>query len=213
MKRTPLQRKTPLTSGGQRRKRCPSCRVMFVPSRSSQAVCGEIECAIDHGQSERGQASARKALADVERREIKVRKEALKSRGDYAKEAQAVINRYVRLRDAHLGCISCDKPATWGGQWHCSHFRSVGAAAHLRFNLWNMNKSCSQCNAHLSGNIMVYRPRLVEKIGAEKVAWLERNQDLVRHEIPYLKRLKSVFTKKAKRLEKRYEGFGSCAAM
>ena len=52
---------------------------------------------------------------------------------------------------------------------------------------------------------MVYRPRLVEKIGAEKVEWLECNQDLVRHEIPYLKRLKAVFTKKAKRLEARIQ--------
>ncbi|WP_426103239.1 recombination protein NinG [Pseudomonas sp. PSPC3-3] len=205
MKRTPLQRKTPLTSNGTRRKRCSECRVMFTPSRSSQAVCGEIECAIAHGKSEKGRAIAGKALAEVGRRDIKVRKEKLKSRADHAKEAQAVINRYVRLRDAHLGCISCNKPANWGGQWHCSHFRSVGAAAHLRFNLWNMNKSCSQCNAHLSGNIMVYRPRLVEKIGAEKVAWLECNQDLVRHEIPYLKRLKAVFTKKAKRLEARIQ--------
>ncbi|MBL1311260.1 MULTISPECIES: recombination protein NinG [unclassified Pseudomonas] len=205
MKRTPLQRKTPLKSGAPRRKRCPECRAMFTPSRSSQAVCGEIECAIAHGKSEKVQASAKKALADIGRADIKVRKEKLKTRADHAKEAQAVINRYVRLRDAHLGCISCDKPATWGGQWHCSHFRSVGAAAHLRFNLWNMNKSCSQCNAHLSGNIMVYRPRLVEKIGAEKVEWLECNQDLVRHEIPYLKRLKAVFTKKAKRLEARIQ--------
>lgn len=205
MKRTPLQRKTPLTSGGSRRKRCPSCRVMFTPVRASQAVCGEIECAIAHGQSEKGQASARKALADLERREIRGRKEKLKSRADHAREAQAVINRYVRLRDAHLGCISCDKPASWGGQWHCSHFRSVGAAKHLRFNLWNMNKSCSQCNAHLSGNIMVYRPRLVEKIGSEKVEWLECNQDQVRHEVDYLKRLKSVFTKKIKRLEARIQ--------
>lgn len=181
----------------------PSCRASFAPQRLGQAVCSP-KCAL--AVVEVKKEKEKKSLAQAGRREIKVRKEKLKTRGDHAKEAQAVINRYVRLRDAHLGCISCDKPANWGGQWHCSHFRSVGAAAHLRFNLWNMNKSCSQCNAHLSGNIMVYRPRLVEKIGAEKVEWLECNQDLVRHEIPYLKRLKAVFTKKAKRLEKRYEG-------
>lgn len=190
--------------------RVATCRASFVPSRMGQAVCSPACAAID---APRHMEKARKAIAQRDRREIQVRKEKLKSRADHAKDAQAVINRYVRLRDAHLGCISCDKPASWGGQWHCSHFRSVGAAAHLRFNLWNMNKSCSQCNAHLSGNIMVYRPRLVEKIGAEKVEWLERNQDLVRHEIPYLKRLKAVFSKKVRRLEKRYEEVLSCAAM
>ncbi|QYY84008.1 recombination protein NinG [Pseudomonas germanica] len=191
-----IERKQP------RPKKCrvATCRASFVPSRMGQAVCSPACALID---APKNQDKARKAIAQRDRREIQVRKEKLKSRADHAKEAQTVINRYVRLRDAHLGCISCDKPASWGGQWHCSHFRSVGAAAHLRFNLWNMNKSCSQCNAHLSGNIMVYRPRLVEKIGADKVEWLERNQSLVRHEIDYLKRLKSIFTKKCKRLEAR----------
>ena len=169
----------------------PACRGSFVPQRLGQAVCSP-KCALATVEVQK--AKEKKSLALAGRRDIKVRKEALKTRADHAKEAQMVMNRYVRLRDAHLGC-----------QWHCSHFRSVGAAAHLRFNLWNMNKSCSQCNAHLSGNIMVYRPRLVEKIGAEKVAWLECNHDLVRHEIPYLKRLKAVFTKKAKRLEARIQ--------
>ncbi|MFA7943072.1 recombination protein NinG [Pseudomonas brenneri] len=182
--------------------RVATCRASFVPQRLGQAVCSP-KCALATVEVQK--AKEKKSLAMAGRRDIKVRKEALKSRADHAKEAQTVINRYVRLRDAHLGCISCNKPASWGGQWHCSHFRSVGAAAHLRLNLWNMNKSCSQCNAHLSGNIMVYRPRLVEKIGAEKVEWLECNQDLVRHEIPYLKRLKAVFTKKAKRLEARIQ--------
>lgn len=60
---------------------------------------------------------------------------------------------------------------------------------------------------------MVYRSRLVEKIGSEKVAWLECNQDLVRHEIPYLKRLKAVFAKKVKRIEQRFERGQSWAAM
>ncbi|MFJ2480708.1 recombination protein NinG [Pseudomonas sp. NPDC087598] len=180
--------------------RIASCGASFVPQRLGQAVCSPACALID---APRNEQKAKKAIAQRDRREIQVRKEKLKTRADHAKEAQAVINRYVRLRDAHLGCISCDKPPSWGGQWHCSHFRSVGAAAHLRFNLWNMNKSCSQCNAHLSGNIMVYRPRLVEKIGAEKVEWLECNQSLVRHEIEYLKRLKSIFTKKCKRLEAR----------
>lgn len=201
-----IERKQP------RPKKCrvTACGASFVPSRMGQAVCSPACALID---APRHAPKARKALADIERQDIKVRKEKLKSSADHAKEAQAVINRYVRLRDAHLGCISCDKPASWGGQWHCSHFRSVGAAAHLRFNLWNMNKSCSQCNAHLSGNIMVYRPRLVQKIGAEKVAWLECNQDFVRHEIPYLKRLKAVFKKKVKRIEQRYERGQSWVAM
>src|SRR5450830_1149272 len=178
MKRTPLQRKTRLTSGGQRRKRCPSCRVMFVPSRSSQAVCGEIECAIAHGQSERGQASARKSLALVERREIKVRKEKLKSRADHLREAQAAVNEFVRLRDAHLPCISCDSlpndhDLITGSRWDAGHYRSVGACPELRFEPLNIHRQCVKCNRNLSGNAVEYRIRLVMRIGADQVAWLE----------------------------------------
>ncbi|MEG5263253.1 recombination protein NinG [Pseudomonas sp. JDS28PS106] len=186
-------------------KKCrnPGCAEEFTPTfNTTQTVCSPA-CAL--AMAPVHQVKARKALAQVERREIKVRKERLKSRADYAREAQAAINRYVRLRDAHLGCVSCDKPASWPGQWHCSHFRSVGAAPHLRFNLWNMNKSCSACNNFLSGNIAGYRPKLIEKIGQARVDWLECNQAVARHDIPYLKRLKAVFAKKCRRMEARIQ--------
>lgn len=187
-----------------RPKQCKNtaCATKFIPQRLGQKVCSPA-CGLATKDMNAGRAH--KALADIGRQEIKVRKEKLKSRSDYAKEAQAVINRYVRLRDAHLGCVSCDKPASWGGQWHCSHFRSVGAAPHIRFNLWNMNKSCSQCNSHLSGNLAGYRPALIEKIGQARVDWLESNQTVARHDIPYLKRLKAVFAKKLRRLEARIQ--------
>jgi len=182
--------------------RVATCRASFVPSRMGQAVCSP-KCALATVEAQK--AKEKKSLAQAGRRDIKVRKEALKTRADHAKEAQTVMNRYVRLRDAHLGCISCDKPATWGGQWHCSHFRSVGAAPHIRYNLWNMNRACSVCNNHLSGNIAGYRPKLIEKIGQNKVDWLESNHSVARHDIPYLKRIKAVFTKKCRRLEARIQ--------
>jgi len=180
----------------------PACRSSFIPRRLGQAVCSP-KCALATVEVQK--AKEKKSLAQAGRREIKVRKEALKTRADHAKEAQTVMNRYVRLRDAHLGCISCNKPATWGGQWHCSHFRSVGAAPHIRYNLWNMNRACSVCNNHLSGNIAGYRPKLIEKIGQNKVDWLESNHSVARHDIPYLKRIKAVFTKKCRRLEARIQ--------
>ncbi|OAI84892.1 recombination protein NinG [Pseudomonas putida] len=184
--------------------RAPGCGKPFRPNMSTQKVCS-IACARAIAKDPKLQKIAAKAITRQAREGLKERREKLKTRAEYAKEAQAAINRYVRLRDAHLGCVSCDKPASWQGQWHCSHFRSVGAAPHLRFNLWNMNKSCSACNNFLSGNIMAYRPSLIEKIGQAKVDWLECNSDIARHDIPYLKRVKVVFSKKARRIEKRLE--------
>lgn len=200
MKRTPLQRKTPLTSIGKRRKRCPSCRVMFTPVRASQAVCGEIECAIAHGQSEKGQESARKALADVERREIKVRKEKLKSRADHLREAQAVFNEWVRLRDADLPCVSCGR--YHDGQYHAGHYRTVGANPEIRFEPLNVWKQCAPCNTHLSGNLVNYRLSLLQRIGAEKLDWLEGPHPARKYTIEEIKAIKADYREKIKELKR-----------
>lgn len=207
MKRTPLQRKTPLQSGPPRRKRCPSCRVMFTPARATQAVCGEIECAIAHGKSEKGRAIAGKALAELGRREIKVRKETLKTRADHLREAQAAVNEYVRLRDAYLPCISCDSTPNdndlmTGSRWDAGHYRSVGACPELRFEPLNIHRQCVKCNRHLSGNAVEYRIRLVRRIGAEKVAWLEGLHAPCKYTVEEIKAIKAEYRAKTKELKK-----------
>lgn len=201
MKRTPLQRKTPLTPRGPRRKRCPSCRVMFVPARGSQAVCGEIECAIDHGQSEKGQETARKALADVGRREIKVRKEKLKTRADHLKDTQRAFNAWVRLRDAKLPCVSCGRHHQ--GKYDAGHYRTVGSNPALRFEPLNCHRQCSPCNTRLSGNIVNYRIELVKRIGAELVEWLEGPHEAKRYTIEDLKAITAEYRAKTCELKKR----------
>jgi hypothetical protein len=181
-------------------RKCKVCRQPFAPARQMQSVCG-YECSLSLAVSKR--AKAEKAAAVKERKELRERKEKLKTRQDWLREAQACVNRYVRARDARHGCVSCDRPATWDGQWHASHLRSVGAASAVRFHLWNIHKACSICNNHLSGNLGEYRPRLVERIGPHRVDWLYRQNHIVRHEPEYLQRLKRVFNKKAMRQEKR----------
>jgi len=101
--------------------------------------------------------------------------------------------------------VSCDKPATWDGQWHASHFRSVGAASAVRFNLWNIHKACSVCNNWKSGNLSEYEPRLTIKIGADKVEWLRTQNQVISYSVNYLTRIKTVFAKKAKRLQTRLQ--------
>ncbi|MCG6574890.1 recombination protein NinG [Pseudomonas sp. AF32] len=207
MKRTPLQRKTPLKSGGPRRKRCPECRVMYAPARESQAVCGEIACAIAHAQSEKGKETARKSLAQVERREIKARKEKLKSRADHLREAQSAVNEYVRLRDARLPCISCDSMPNdndlmTGSRWDAGHYRSVGACPELRFEPLNIHRQCVKCNRNLSGNAVEYRIRLVLRIGADKVAWLEGPHEPRKYTVEEIKAIKAEYRAKTRELKK-----------
>ena len=174
---------------------CRVCNGGFVRRNSMQTVCS-MRCAI--------KLPAINRRAQIEdRRQTKRKLDALKSRSEWLKDAQVVINRYVRLRDANLGCVSCDKPPSWSGQWHASHFRSVGSASSVRFNLWNIHKSCSVCNNWKSGNLSEYEPRLRARIGDERVDALIASNERSSYSVEYLKRLKAVFMKKAARIERR----------
>ena len=173
-------------------KSCAQCKSLFTPVRPLQVVCSPI-CA------------SRKVKADKlkEKSALKERKKAVKTKQQWLKEVEQVVNKYVRLRDKDDGCISCDKPATWHGQWHAGHFRSVGAAKSIRFHLWNIHKQCSQCNNFLSGNIANYMPGIIAKIGKDKVDWLMTQNNVARYDVDYLERLKSVIKRKTDRLKKR----------
>ena len=173
-------------------KTCKHCGGCFVPARPLQAVCSPM-CA------NRWVRAAKKEEAE----RTKARKAAIKTRQQWLAEVQAVVNKYVRLRDKDLPCCSCERPASWEGQWHASHFRSVGAASAVRFHLWNIHKGCSICNNHKSGNLEGYRPRIVEKIGADRVEWLLSQNQLVKYTPEYCERFKRVMGKKLKRLEAR----------
>lgn len=89
------------------------------------------------------------------------------------REAQKSFNAFIRYRDKDMHCISCDKPSDWNGQWHCGHFKTVGARSDLRFEEANAAKQCSQCNNFLSGNIIEYKKELIKRIGVNVVSGLD----------------------------------------
>ena len=151
----------------------------------------------------------RKQEAQQERRELKVRKAAFKTKSQWDKEAQSAFNRYIRIRDEGKDCVSCGNPLIGksnyltGSAIDASHYRSRGAASHLKFNVFNVHSSCTRCNRQLSGNAVEYRIRLIERIGHERVERLESDNEPRRFDIAYLKRIKSIFTRRANSLIKR----------
>ncbi|WP_186263314.1 recombination protein NinG [Burkholderia gladioli] len=180
-------------------KKCRACGVVFEPARSMQKVCSPA-CAIALNDKAKAKKAAQARRA--ERKDLRERLEKAKTRAQHLKEAQAAVNAYVRIRDANDPCISCDREASWGGQWHASHYRSVGSNPALRFNLFNIHRACSICNAWLSGNLSEYRPRLIEKIGVEKVDFLEGPHSSKKYDIDYLIRLKRIFRERTRRIAK-----------
>jgi hypothetical protein len=145
------------------------------------------------------QAAERKRLREV--REHRKRKESVKTRAGWAREAQTEFNAFTRARDSMLGCVSCGQSPNQG-QRHASHYRSVAAASHLRFNTWNVHASCAQCNSMKSGNVVEYRIRLVNKIGSERVEALENNNEPRSFDIEYLRRVKRIFSRRARHYRK-----------
>ena len=173
----------------------PACGISFQPQRLGQGVCSPA-CAL--AIKDVNQQKARKSLAQVERKEIKVRKKKLKSRAEHLREAQAAVNEFIRLRDAHLPCISCDSIPSdhdlfTGSRWDAGHYRSVGACPELRFEPLNIHRQCVKCNRNLSGNAVEYRIRLVLRIGAEKVDWLEGPHPARKYTVDEIKAIKADY--------------------
>ena len=146
-----------------------------------------------------------KAKQKAAKNQHKADKERIKPKSKWLSELQALVNKYVRLRDCAQGCISCDKPSSWSGQWHASHYYSRGHSASLRFNLWNIHKGCSVCNSHLSGNIGEYTPGLIAKIGNDRYEFLVRNKSKpASYDVEWIKRAIIVFRKLIKREERKH---------
>lgn len=178
-------------------KKCKSCGVEFIPRNSLQKVCS-TKCAIDlarqNTQKERDKAEKKK----LNERKAKLREE---DRGHWLKVAQKEVNKFIRLRDKGLPCIACGAP--WKPSFQASHFIPQGRSSFLRFHENNIHSGCIRCNLFVGGgNIHGYRPRLVEKIGAKEVEWLEENQHRIKKwDISELKELIKVYRAKIKELE------------
>ena len=193
-----------LTTKQPKPKTCrnPACRGSFVPQRLGQAVCSP-KCALAAVEVQK--AKEKKSLAQAGRREIKVRKEALKTRGDHMREAQQAFNEYIRTRDQAAGhlCISSGKSLDWSGNAvDAGHYRSVGSAPHLRFDERNCHAQSKQDNRFLSGNAVDYRIGLIARIGQEAVDALEADQSVRKYTVDEIKAIKATYRAKTRELKK-----------
>jgi hypothetical protein len=181
-----------------KRYKCKVCKELYIKERVSQQVC-EATCAIKLIELSNAK-KARQAVAK-DRRETKAKLDAIKSKTELLRDAQTSFNAYIRARDAKLGCVSCDKPSSWHGQWHASHYKSLGARPELRFNVYNVHKACSVCNNYKSGNLIDYRAGILKRISAEKLDMLESFSGSKNYSKEQIVRIKKIFIKKRLRYE------------
>lgn len=196
-----------LTRATQKQKKCKECGTKFQPRGSFDPVCSSIECKVAYGLKVAAKSKAKreaeaKRKAAQEKRADREKLARLKP-GYLEGKAQDAINEYVRFRDYFYGCISCHKPAHWHGQWHAGHLKTRGANSFLRFHLWNLNKQCSECNNHHSGNVAEHERGIVARYGQERLDFLMTAPRMRRYSDDYLIRLAEVFRKKTRLLKKR----------
>ena len=180
-------------------KRCPHCKGKMDAGQRIHPDCIEGFAQAQAEKSARAQAKRVVMAAKVDKALTKQRLATFKSKAQWAKEAQTEFNRFIRLRDAALPCISCGRHHQ--GQWHAGHFLSVGARPELRFEEWNVHKQCAPCNTHLSGNAVLFRKGLIAIAGAEIVDWLEGPHDPRRDTVDDLKAIKAKYAAKVRALE------------
>ena len=196
------------------------CGASFVPQRLGQRVCSPACAAIDAPTNKANQEKARKSLAQIERREIKVRKEALKSRADHLKDAEKAVRDYRRTYELSIGsgCISCGESQEsilaaqgWkvGGAFDAGHFMGKGARPELRLTPTNIWLQCKACNSgsymHARKGYTVsqgFRAGLIARIGLEAVEALEADHEPRKYTVEELKQITAEYRAKTKELKR-----------
>lgn len=177
-----------------RKCRC-GCGKVFTPQRPLQTVA-EPSCAVS--LIEKRKAKEQEKQEKIERQQVKERKVKLKSKSQWANEAQAAFNAFIRERDKGLPCISSGR---FTGKMNAGHYLSRGAHPELRFNEDNCHLQSEKDNSYLSGNQVDYRKGLIAKIGLERVEALEGQHPPARYTIDDLKAIKALYKAKLKALQ------------
>jgi hypothetical protein len=88
------------------------------------------------------------------------------------KGVEEICHLYIRTRDKGKNCISCN--GYYKSSFQAGHFYSAGKYSNIKFNEFNINGQCEQCNLRMEGNVNGYRTILPDRIGADKVMELDK---------------------------------------
>lgn len=188
-----------------RRTRCPHCKSKLESGQRIHPGCIDSYADAKAAKAERAQAKAARMAAKVEKAETRRRKEAIKKLPELKAEAQAAFNAFIRERDKHQPCICCGLPlgvGAVGGYFDCGHYRSVGSAAHLRYDERNAHAQRKHCNRWGAGRAVDYRMGLIERIGLAAVEALEADSQVRKFTSNELREIRDTYKAKTKELKR-----------
>ena len=174
--------------------RCRVCRAQearLTPPNKLRYYCS-YECMAKDGLKD-----AKKAEKEKDKAKLEVLNQTV---SHWRPKADKAFQLFCRLRDYGKPCISC---GCSGGQMHGGHYVSKGAKKTLtRYAEDNCHAQCATCNDRLSGNIALYRPALLEKIGQYRLGLLEGPIPLVHWKWDDYKRVYDWYNRLNKILKK-----------
>lgn len=152
------------------KRRCPYCKKYNKPDDAVKVNLNyfcSIEHAVKHGNNIKDKG--RKIKHKEQKKEYVANK--LSTRKRAAKEA---CHEYIRLRDRGKPCICCGEPL--GDDIHAGHFWESGNFSFIRYHEDNIHGQKSHCNTFKGGDSGFYRQNLIDRIGVERVQWLDDNR-------------------------------------
>lgn len=190
--RTGFKPKEPVPEPKRRTRKCAVCREPFEPRSMMHKAC-KPECA---------QALIEQQKAAAVKKERQAGLAKLKRRADYFKETQAALNKWIReVRDAEKPCISCGH-TDHGQKFDAGHYITRGSRPNLALEELNLARQCHWCNVHLSGNQILFRKGLVERIGLAAVEALEADTTPRKYSIEQLQAMKADYLKRIREAKK-----------
>jgi hypothetical protein len=170
---------------------CKDCNAEFEPRTAYNSTIKQKYCDVCTKTR-----IALKNLANIKKEKKAKAKESLLSLSDHLKLTQAVFNKYIRLRDKGLNCISCGKKPK---KENAGHYFSSGGHSNVRFDKYNVHLQCEHCNTFLSGNLIEYGINLEKKIGIEEFIMLrERAYEVKKWAKHELEEIRETYKRKIK---------------
>lgn len=182
-----------------------------------KATCRTPECMTDYSLWKLDKQKKIKQKSDNKKhREAKAKLNDTIPR--WTKKAQVAFNKYIRLRDRNLPCVSCGKNeaevikdmrgVTCGGVWDAGHWRSRGSCPELRFCETNCFKQCKKCNGG-SGKYgrkeaLVkdsFKSEVRRRIGRAQLEWVNGPHEPKRYRVEDLKEIEALYKERVKEIE------------
>jgi len=165
--------------------RCKNCKEKFEAKHFNQKYCLKEDCVrvwVETAKTKNWKNTKKKMKAE------------LMTLSDYMKIAQQVFNRYIRERDKHKLCVSCEKPL--GAKFDAGHYYSTKHKS-VTFNEDNVHGQCVTCNQHKHGNLLNYQIGIQKRIGAEKLLELYvKAHETKKYTIPEIKEIIATYKQK-----------------